>query len=344
MKSLARCFAWWPGMDKSLEEKVKLCDSCQRTRKLPPVAPIQPWEWPERPWSRLHIDYAGPLLGHMFLVVVDAHSKWMEVKAVRHATTATTLTELRSIFATHGIPELLVSDNGSVFTSAEFKDFVRGSGIRHTTSAPYHPSTNGLAERAVQTFKAYMKKVPDAPLRDNLSRFLFQYRITPHSTTGISPAELLLNRRPRSKLDLVIPNLTQKVRAKQLKQKIGHDQHALSRSFKVGDQVYVCDLPSKKDWVPGQIQSTAGPLSYNITLMTGQTVRRHVDHLRLRSTVERQPPTDWTDLPEQDHTETPVADDLNIEQAPLADSTLEPPRVRRSARAITAPDYLVDHY
>ncbi len=107
--------------------------------------------------------------------------------------------------ATHGIPELLVSDNGSVFTSAEFKDFVKTQGIRHTSSAPYHPSTNGLA---VQTFKAYTKK---APLRDNLSQFLFQYRMTPHS---ISPSELLLNRRPRSKLDLAIPNLAQKVRAK----------------------------------------------------------------------------------------------------------------------------------
>ncbi len=63
----------------------------------------------------------------MFLVVVDAHSKWMEVKVVRHATTATTLTELRSIFATHGIPELLVSDNGSVFTSVEFKDFCKNT-------------------------------------------------------------------------------------------------------------------------------------------------------------------------------------------------------------------------
>ena len=214
MKSLARCFAWWPGLDNALEVKVQLCDSCQRTRKLPPVAPIQPWEWPERPWSRVHIDYAGPLLGHMFLVVVDAHSKWMDVRAVRKATTSTTLTKLRSIFAIHGIPELLVSDNGSVFTSAEFNDFVKGNGIRHMTSTPYHPSTNGLAERAVQTFKAYMRKAPDAQLRDNLSQFLFQYRITPHTTTGVSPAELLLNRRPRSKLDLAVPDLTQKIRSK----------------------------------------------------------------------------------------------------------------------------------
>ena len=163
MKSLARSFVWWPGLDKALEQKVRQCDPCQRTRNLPPVAPIQPWEWPQLPWTRLHIDYAGPFLGHMFLVVVDAHSKWMEVRPVKSATTAATVAILRSIFATHGIPELLVSDNGSVFTSSDFKDFVRGSGIRHTTSAPYHPSTNGLAERAVHTFKTFMKKAPEAP-------------------------------------------------------------------------------------------------------------------------------------------------------------------------------------
>ena len=161
MKSLARSFVWWPGLDKSLEQKVQTCDACQRSRNLPAVAPIQPWEWPERPWSRLHVDYTGPLLGHMFLVVVDAHSKWMEVKMVKNATSSTTITALRSIFATRGIPELLVSDNGSVFTSAEFKIFTKNNGIRHTTSAPYHPATNGLAERAVQTFKSFLKKTPD---------------------------------------------------------------------------------------------------------------------------------------------------------------------------------------
>ena len=88
----------------------------------------------------------------------------------------------------------------------------------------------------------------------------------------------------------------------------------MARKFDVGDNVYVCDLPSKKDWVPGTIESTAGPLSFNVTLMTGQTFRRHADHLRPRSTVEQQPLTDWTDIPELDHdTETP---DLNSEQSP----------------------------
>ena len=88
----------------------------------------------------------------MFLVIVDAHSKWMDVVAMKSATSNATIDSLRSLFATHGLPELLVSDNGAVFTSNEFKNFVQQNGIRHSTCAPYHPATNGLAERAVQTF------------------------------------------------------------------------------------------------------------------------------------------------------------------------------------------------
>ena len=341
MKSLARCFVWWPGLDKALEQKVQQCDPCQRTRNLPPVAPIQPWEWPQQPWKCFHIDYAGPFLGHMFLVVVDAHSKWMEVRPVKSATTATTVTILQSIFATHGIPELLVSDNGSVFTSSDFKDFVHGNGIRHTTSAPYHPSTNGLAERAVQTFKTYMKKAPNAPLEDNLSQFLFQYRITPHSTTGVSPAELLLKRRPRSKLDLVIPDLQSKVQCQQQQQKAAHDRHAVSRQFAVGDHVYVCDLPSKKDWIPGTIESTSGPLTFNVVLSTGKTVRRHADHIRIRSADQPSQVDDSTYL------DLPIPEDPTV--SPPAVPPAEPPAVpdsgiRRSARVSAPPDRLMNHY
>ena len=84
---------------------------------------MQSWEWPTPPWSRLHIDYAGPFQGKMFLVVVDAHSKWMEVSIVTSATTAVTIQNLRRMFATHGLPRTVVSDNGSVFTSNEFQTF-----------------------------------------------------------------------------------------------------------------------------------------------------------------------------------------------------------------------------
>ena len=269
MKSLARSFVWWPGLDKSLEQKVQTCDACQRSRNLPAVAPIQPWEWPERPWSRLHVDYAGPLLGHMFLVVVDAHSKWMEVKMSKNATSSTTITALRSIFATHGIPELLVSDNSSVFTSVEFKIFTKNNGIRHTTSAPYHPATNGLAERAVQTFKSFLKKTPDGALEDRLSKFLLNYRLTPHSTTGITPAELLLGRRPRSVLDLVRPDLSKRsARSRSTRSTTETDTQSLEFSLSVIPCTCVTCHPRKTGFpAPSLVQRVPCHLrsSYSMT-------------------------------------------------------------------------------
>ena len=80
---------------------------------------------------------------------MDAHSKWIEIKSVTNPTSAATIEHLHSIFATHGLPEMLVSDNGSVFTSSEFEEFTKQNGIRHVRSASYHPASNGLAERAV---------------------------------------------------------------------------------------------------------------------------------------------------------------------------------------------------
>ena len=99
-------------MDQELEQKVKECNNCQMMLKAPAQTPMHPWEWPQRPWSRLHIDYAGPFLGKMFLVTVDAHSQWIEADMVDNATSTGTIRKLRQMFATHGIPETIVSDNG----------------------------------------------------------------------------------------------------------------------------------------------------------------------------------------------------------------------------------------
>lgn len=275
----------------------------------------------------------------MFLVIMDAHSKWMEIRMVKSATSSTTITALRSVFATHGIPELLVSDNGSVFTSAEFKDFVRYNGIRHTTSAPYHPATNRLAERAVQTFKSFLKKSPNGTLEDRFSKFLFHYRITPHSTTGTAPAELLLGRQPRSRFDLIRPNLAQHVRSHQEQQKLHRGRSAKPRTFSIGDPVYVCDLPSKDDWLLGTVIRTTGPLSFEIELADGRTVRRHCDHLRLRECdVSVQPPSgDWTEILDSPPTSYPGPS----EQAPPP--SLSDVHLRRSGRASARPDRLVEH-
>ena len=195
--------------------------------------------WPSEPWSRLHLDYAGPLQGKIFLVIVDAHSKWMDVIPVPSATSAVTIEKLRSLFATHGLPNKIVTDNGSVFTSVEFEDFMQRNGIIHVCSAPYHPASNGLAERAVQTFKQGIARLCERSLETKLLRFLFKYRITPHATTGRSPAELLLGRQPQSCLDRLHPDIKNRVQENQARQKYGHDRHSRARVFQAGEQVYV---------------------------------------------------------------------------------------------------------
>lgn len=193
MKSLAHMFVWWPEIDGEIEQMVKHCSVCQQDREAQ-LVPMQPWQWPTRPWARLHLDYAGPFMGHMFLLIIDAHSKWIEAYMMPTATSTATIQELRATFAQFGIPETVVTDNGSCFTSEEFKMFLHKNGITHFKSAPYHPATNGLVERAVKIVKKGLKKMKDGTLTDKLSRVL----LTPQKTTGISPAELLMGRLLRS--------------------------------------------------------------------------------------------------------------------------------------------------
>ncbi len=207
MKSLARGLLWWPCLDRDIENTVKQCSSCQQCQAAPPAAPMQPWTWPTRPWSRLHIDFAGPIAGKMFLVVIDAHSKWIEVFPMTTATSLTTIQQLRRLFSQFGLPETIVSDNGTQFSSAEFQEFCRLNGIHHIRVSPYHPSSNGLAERAVKIFKQGLKKQTEGTVGDQIARILFQYRNTPHTTTGMIPAELLMGRRLRSRLDCLNPAL-----------------------------------------------------------------------------------------------------------------------------------------
>ena len=149
IKSLARSFVWWPGMDAQIEKLVKSCAVCLESRPSPAPAPRG---------SRLHIDFAGPFLNHMFMVVVDAHSKWLEASIMSTTTATKTIEQLRIIFATHGLPRKVVTDNGPTFTSEQFRSFMSLNGIIYVTTAPYHPSSNGLAEHAVLTVKLGLKR------------------------------------------------------------------------------------------------------------------------------------------------------------------------------------------
>ena len=192
---------------------------------------------------------------------------------MQSVSSAKTIEKLRMVFATHGLPRKVVTDNGPSFTSEEFHAFMSENDITHVTTA----SSNGLAERAVQTVKRGLKATKGDSLQERLSKFLFTYRITPH-TTGIAPTQLLMNCRLRSRFDRLFPDLQQHVQKKQAKQAASHNNSQPLRSFKVGDLVYTKDFSSTPlIWIPGTVAKVTGPLSYHIELGDGRVVRRHVD-------------------------------------------------------------------
>jgi len=140
---------------------------------------------------------------------------------MRTTTTEKTLDVLRMLFARYGLPKELVTDNGPQFTSTVFTRCMQENGIRHSRSAPYHPATNGAAERVVQTFKNFLRAGKDdsGSHSQKLAQFLLVNRTTPHSTTGVPPAELFLKRSLRTRLDIMRPSVDDKVAAEQEKQK-----------------------------------------------------------------------------------------------------------------------------
>jgi transposase InsO family protein len=340
MKALARSYVWWPNIDNELEAEVAACETCQQMARDPPRTAVRPWPWPTQPWCRLHIDHAGPIDGKWLLIIIDAHSKWIEAVPVSHATAESTVTSLRHIFASHGLPEVIVSDNGTPFTSLVFAKFCKNNGIRHLRSPPYHPASNGLAERAVGTVKTGLGKLAidtvtaglqqqqGDTLQQRLDRFLLAYRRTPQSTTGVAPAELLMNRTLRTRLDLLRPSLASTVIKKQEKWPAVNKR---DRSFDVDDSVWTRNYSNGNPWIRGSILNKSSPHSIVVQTENG-AVHRHPDQLRSDTTRT------GTQMPSQ-----PLADDddwlpITNTTASGNQATLNP--LRRSQRQRHEPDRL----
>ena len=201
MKSLMRSYVYWRNMDKGIEEKAKACRGCALAAKAPPIQ-FSPWPKTEYPWLRIHVDYAGPLDVQYYLIVVDSFSKWPEVFWCKSPTTDFTIKTLHELFARFRVVDCLLSDNGTQFTSGDFKSSWRTS--KWTTSQLQHTTP---AERFMDTLKKTLKKAKDTPSGKALPQFLQVYRITPSENTPsqMSPAEVMFARKIRSVFDKLLP-------------------------------------------------------------------------------------------------------------------------------------------
>ena len=247
------------------------------------------------PLPRIKEIFANLKGGKLFLKL-DLENAYFQIPLAESSKEFTTINTHKGLFRFNRLPFRVVYapvifqctmetllrgiKGGTAFTSNEFRQFMVPSGIKHVTSAPYHPSSNGQAERAVLTFKQAIECMGDIPI----SKFLFSYCLTLHTTIGTSPAELLMGYRPRSLLDNLRPDISQRVEHKQAMQKQSHDSSKPLRTFSVGDKVFVQHFTGTlPKWLSGTIAEVTGPLSYVVTLSDGRTVRRHVDAVRGRT-------------------------------------------------------------
>ena len=218
---------------------------------------------------------------------------------------------MRRIFTIHGLPQQLVSDNGPQFVSDQFAQFLKQNGIKHFRSSPYHPSTNGLSERFIQTLKKSLKANKDeGTLQQQLARFLLSYRTTPHATTKEKPCVLLMGRSLRTRLDLLRPNHETQVLDQQAHQKSNHDKNCKERQFTEGELVLAKNFSSGPKWFTGVIEAVLRPLSYLIKLEDGRIIKRHIDHLLNHSDC-KEPSVD---------DELPLGPTLTQETSPVVNS------------------------
>uniref|UniRef100_H3A350 Integrase catalytic domain-containing protein n=1 Tax=Latimeria chalumnae TaxID=7897 RepID=H3A350_LATCH len=265
MKSFTR-YVWWLKTERDLENKA--------TRHIQAKALLYPWEYPCKPW-RLHIDYAGTVKGKMLLIIVDAFSRWMDVHVLNSSTAEATVEKLRISCATFSIPDTIVSDNGTCFVGEVFQSFVSKNRIKRIKVAPYHPTSNGLAEKAVQSVKEGIGKLHDGTLETKVARFLFKYRTTSQVMTGKSPAKLLFGRQIKTHLELLHPDEAECVKHQQQEQKERHDLYAKDTQFYVKAAVYVTNFSNGPCWLKGVITRKTGPVSYLVELLDGRVVHHH---------------------------------------------------------------------
>ncbi|KAJ8880949.1 hypothetical protein PR048_017422 [Dryococelus australis] len=205
-KVLARTYYWWPGMDNDIEAVAKTCSNCEMEKPNPTKCELQNWPFITGPWQRIHVDFPGPWQGKLYLIMLEAFSKWLEEAEVPSTAAKHTIKVLQSLFARFGLCTHLVS-NGPPFNYVAFQKFLAANGVQSILTPTYHPQSNGHAENSTFTI------------------LLSDTRNSVHCTAGETPASLMFGRPLRTIYDLLPPNLSKRVEENQQKQRSHYKGH-----------------------------------------------------------------------------------------------------------------------
>ena len=276
MKQRLRSKVWWPGIDKDTEKFCKTCYGCQLVSSPANPEPIKSTPLPSGPWQDLAVDLLGPLpSGESVLVIVDYFSRYYEVEVMRSTTSERVIECLEKVFTTHGLPLSIRSDNGPQFRSEVFEQYLEDNGIEHRKTTPLWPQANGEVERQNRSLLKRMRiaQAEGKEWKKEVRKYLVAYRSTPHSTTGVSPAELLFCRKVRTKLPELREESTEsemrdrdsemKAKAKQYADKKRNVQES---DLTPGDKVLV------KQERRNKLSTPFAPEPYAVVTKTGNSV------------------------------------------------------------------------
>ena len=323
---------YWPSVKKDVTRFVKSCAICQRVGKPNQVivkAPLHPIASLGEPFSEVVLDIVGPLPktkrgNNYLLMMIDRTSRYPEAIPIRSFNAKVIVRELVNFFTRFGLPKVVQTDNGSNFVSKQFREEMLSLGIKHVTSTPYHPESQGIVERFHQTLKTLIKKYCGNNVNswdDLIPYLLFAVRSAVNESIGLSPFQVIFGHSVRGPLELLRESWEEKVdredfmdfftkSRKNLHQaleftktflnetqkvmKINYDRKAQIRSFKVGDEVMVLlPMPGqlRAQYVgPYKVSGKLGELNY-ILETPDRRKKQAVCHINmLKLFVRREPP------------------------------------------------------
>lgn len=274
-KRRAREVLYWPGMHRDIVTLVQNCEVCQRHRHQQPKEPMKPHDKPMEPWGKVGMDLFQ-LKDKDYLLLMDYHSNYPEFVLLSNTTTEQVIAQTKAIFARHGIPVTVISDNGPQFTSQSFKDFARNYGFEHITSSPLYPQSNGLAEKGVQIIKRLLKKAIETGEDPHLA--VLNYRTSPLEN-GLSPAEMLMNRKLRTRLPSAKHHMVRSALHSSNERQMKYYNSAAKPLSPLAQEEVVrvrCD----GQWGPlAKVIKETTPRSYEVLTEHGKIMRRNRRHL-----------------------------------------------------------------
>ncbi len=284
-KRRAREIVYWPSMNCDITEHVNACATCNSLKYHQQKEPLNLHEIPDLPWQIVATDLFEWNNLH-YIVIVDSYSGWFEMNSLKDLKAETIITKLKRSFATHGVPQLLISDNGGQYASQQFEQFSKDWNFKHVTSSPEYAQSNGLAENAVKQAKQILEKTR----RDGSDVYmnLLNVRNVPRDNTLGSPAQRLMSRVTRNaiythssllKPKTMKPRLVNKqLKKKRSQQKLYYDKQSIPLQPLTPNQTV--RIQTKKGYDPtGTVTKILSqPRSYEVNIGS-KTIRRNRRHL-----------------------------------------------------------------